>query len=307
MAHGWPFHFLTHEEPPDLTAVVNEKISPWSVGDTPEVDGWKLAANVAIVLSGSLLLGWLAHRHQAKHGFRFTLGNLAVLMLLLGCVMGYGTYRYRLHQAQLAAIDTPGAYASVLEWQPFGPYWLRLLTGDQAWSWGDLLVSIDPVHSRDIDSFPGKHSIQVISPQQIDYDDLPAFADYPNLKGLNFGFVDFKGETAYDDNGNLFSTPLVQRIAACPTLEGINFFRVDVTDADVKVISTLPNLKHLDLSENPRVTNAGLAHLKSMSSLRLLVLWNTEVTDEAVKQIQAELPQCEIEWDGMLYEDIDLP
>ena len=44
----------------------------------------------------------------------------------------------------------------------------------------------------------------------------------------------------------------------------------------------------------PKVTDAGLVHLKGMTNLRVLDLAYTKVTDAGVKDLQAALPKCRI-------------
>ena len=47
---------------------------------------------------------------------------------------------------------------------------------------------------------------------------------------------------------------------------------------------------------NTKVSDAGLEHLKEMKELRYLGLTGTNVTDKGVKELQAALPDCKIEW-----------
>ena len=49
----------------------------------------------------------------------------------------------------------------------------------------------------------------------------------------------------------------------------------------------------LDLSMTP-VTDAGLEHVKSLTSLEVLNVRKTAVTAQGVKDLQGILPQCEI-------------
>jgi len=44
------------------------------------------------------------------------------------------------------------------------------------------------------------------------------------------------------------------------------------------------------------VTDAGLVHLKELTSLQMLNLSNTKVTDAGVKELQAAFLNCRIKW-----------
>lgn len=301
VAHGWPFRFLKHLGPPSVAANWGKPLSPWGIGVSPEVHWWKLTANIAIVLFSSLLLGWLAKRHLTKYGYGFGLANVGLLLLLIGCVLGYGTYRYRLQQAQLRVISSAinSEEATSLEWEPFGPYWLRSLTGNKFWNWGDRLVAIYAEHVDDIETFPGRSTIKVLRLGDINLDEPPSLAGYTRLAALDLTWSSHFSDEPPDAHGDDNLQPLMHEIAKCQTIEGLNLYDNGVTDRDVEVLSTLPKLKHLDLSDNNRITDVGLIHLGSIKSLRMLGLWGTQVTKQGVEKLQAELPNCEINWEGM--------
>lgn len=302
VAHGWPLRFVKHLGPPAVPANWGKPLSPWGIGISAEYAWGKLAANMALIVLVSFLLGWLANRHVTKYGYRFGLANLALLLLVVACVLGYGTYRYRLQPAQLQAIASEDVHESTtyLEWEPFGPYWLRSLTGDKLWQWGDRLVAIEPVNSADIDAFPGKSSVKVIRLEEFNLDHPPRLADYPNLIGLDAYFVHFTWDSPeYDNDDELRRKTFLHTVSQCETLEGINFYDFDLKDADLKQLSKMPNLRHLALASNGDITDAGLVHLASLKSLQVLDLFGTEVTQKGVEKLQAELPDCEIQWEGM--------
>ena len=59
--------------------------------------------------------------------------------------------------------------------------------------------------------------------------------------------------------------------------------------------NTQPTSKLLENQEFTQVTDAGLEHLKGLTSLRSLQLHRIQVTDEGVKKLQQALPKCWIE------------
>lgn len=246
------------------------------------------------------MLGWLTQRHITKYNFRFGLSHIAVLLLAIGCVLGYGTYRYRLQQAQLDITFPSGdtEEAAYLEWAPFGPFWLRSLTGDKFWSWGDRLLAAEPHGFQEIETFPGKSTILVLRPNAINLDEPPSFKGYHRLLAIDLRHTHHIGFGPPDDDGDVNLIPLMREIAKCQTLQGLNFYDNGVTDRDLEELRTMPNLKHLELSGNDRITDAGLVHLASIKSLQKLGLQGTDVTKAGLAQLEAELPNCYIHWDG---------
>jgi len=74
----------------------------------------------------------------------------------------------------------------------------------------------------------------------------------------------------------------------------------EVTDAGMEHLQGMNNLKWLNISHT-KVTEAGLKHLKSMTNLQTLFICclyqadgRKKVSDEAVRELQEALPNCEI-------------
>ena len=66
-----------------------------------------------------------------------------------------------------------------------------------------------------------------------------------------------------------------------------------VTDAGLEHLKGLTSLQRLYL-DRTNVTDAGLEHLKGLTSLQMLYLSGSHVTDEGVKKLQKALPNCQI-------------
>jgi Leucine-rich repeat (LRR) protein len=66
-----------------------------------------------------------------------------------------------------------------------------------------------------------------------------------------------------------------------------------LTDAGLVHLKGLTSLQRLTLS-GTKVTDAGLVHLKGLTSLKMLSLQKTKVTDAGVKDLQSALPKCYI-------------
>lgn len=67
-----------------------------------------------------------------------------------------------------------------------------------------------------------------------------------------------------------------------------------VTDSGLEHLKGLTKVESLILWDS-KVTDAGLTHLVGLTNLRWLVLWETKVTDAGVKKLQQALPNCKID------------
>ncbi len=75
-------------------------------------------------------------------------------------------------------------------------------------------------------------------------------------------------------------------------------FRVDlrdtqITDAGLEHLKGLTSLKQLDLRDT-QITDAGLVHLKGMTILKTCYLYDTKITDSGLAEIKAALPKCTV-------------
>lgn len=77
-------------------------------------------------------------------------------------------------------------------------------------------------------------------------------------------------------------------------IRNLSFFTVNVNDADLKHLSSLPAIEGLDLV-GTSVTDAGLAHLAPLQTLRYLGLGGTGITGKGIRQLQ-HLPNLERLW-----------
>ncbi len=67
-------------------------------------------------------------------------------------------------------------------------------------------------------------------------------------------------------------------------VDSVYFTRVGITDADLKLLKGLENLKKLSLSHS-RITDAGLKRLQSLASLVQLHLADTKITDAGLEHL----------------------
>lgn len=291
MVHGWPLTFLIHRQdlPPGY------RPSAWRIGRILEFRPLYLMINIAVLLLGSVAMGRIVHRHIQQNRWRFRLIHLMAAMMCVSIGLAFIGYRFRIHRAQIA-LAAQGGHLFVIDWQPFGPYWLRSLTGARYWSWGDLMVEADIDHSDEITNLPGKASIEVLDIFTVRPDTMPSLDDYHNLLAINMSQVNHDGLDSLGGRDPPF-WPCLRVIARRDSIQGLNLHDAGVTDRGLQELARMPNLKNLELAYSMGVTDDGLVHLASIRSLKVLGLQDTGVTEQGVKRLQAALPHCIINWE----------
>jgi hypothetical protein len=83
-------------------------------------------------------------------------------------------------------------------------------------------------------------------------------------------------------------------LQAFPRLAALQFKSTKITDAGLAHLKSLPQLRSVSL-ENAAITDAGLAHLKALTHLEDLNLKGTRVTDAEVQEFQKALPHVKME------------
>ena len=73
----------------------------------------------------------------------------------------------------------------------------------------------------------------------------------------------------------------------------VNLSRTQITDAGLKEVAKLQNLRDLVLIDT-QITDAGLKDIAKLQQLRRLRLSNTKITKAGVAELQKALPKCKI-------------
>jgi eukaryotic-like serine/threonine-protein kinase len=81
-------------------------------------------------------------------------------------------------------------------------------------------------------------------------------------------------------------------------LASLNLNNTQISDRGIESLIGLAKLKNLTLI-NTQIGDSGLEPLKSLTSLATLNLRRTKVTASGIAGLQAALPQCKLEWDGI--------
>jgi Leucine-rich repeat (LRR) protein len=103
---------------------------------------------------------------------------------------------------------------------------------------------------------------------------LTALANLPKLNTLSLS------KTHLDE------ADLVQ-ISKMKTLKSLNLNHSDIGDEDCRILAQMNGLEQLKIGQNPRVTDKGVAYLKSLKTLKLLDLNKTSITDKCVVSLKS--------------------
>jgi hypothetical protein len=85
-----------------------------------------------------------------------------------------------------------------------------------------------------------------------------------------------------------------QALPAFPKLATLQIKSAKITDAGLAKLKSLPHLRSLWL-ENAPITDAGLAHLHGLTELQSLTIKGAKITDAGLQQLQTALPQVKVE------------
>lgn len=88
----------------------------------------------------------------------------------------------------------------------------------------------------------------------------------------------------------------LRRLAALPNLATFRFGSDHVTDAGFAHLAAMPALRHLIITRAP-VTDGALQHLRGMEKLESLYLADTpRITEGGLAELRSALPQLHIHW-----------
>jgi hypothetical protein len=98
----------------------------------------------------------------------------------------------------------------------------------------------------------------------------------------------------YDDLDDGIVKSLVEALQAFPGLAALQLKSPKITDAGLAHLRGLPQLRRLTV-ENAPVTDAGLAYLKALARLEEVTLKGTRVTDAGLEELRKALPGVRVE------------
>jgi serine/threonine protein kinase len=178
-----------------------------------------------------------------------------------------------------------------------------------------ILVLRFQLTSSAVDSLGRFSNLESLScmAEQTDSDTLGRLRGLPKLKGLGLVSLGKAGpltDEAIDDlctlelttigiyRSRIVDARLAGKLANMPRVEHIDLPGSQVDDEIIAVLAQgTAKLITLDISGNP-VTDAGLAHLKTKTTLRVLRVGFTKVTEAGARKLSDALPKCKIELGG---------
>jgi hypothetical protein len=100
-----------------------------------------------------------------------------------------------------------------------------------------------------------------------------ALRSLPHLQKLVVGKAAFKPEA-------------VTAISYCKELRYLGLTDCGITDGELLSLKRLTLLEHLTLSDNPKVTDKGMASVKALERLQVLYLANTGITNKGLAELK---------------------
>jgi hypothetical protein len=103
----------------------------------------------------------------------------------------------------------------------------------------------------------------------------------------------------YINSKNITNKSLIY-IGLLKNLGELDLRHTSITNNGLKHISNL-QLNELYL-DNTAITRDGLKHILGMNSLESISLFGNKITKEDVKWLEEKMPQCDVKWDGGVYD-----
>ncbi len=211
-----------------------------------------------------------------RRWFQFSLRTLLIVVVLIGCGMGWlgpKVYNARRQRAVVAAIrQLGGKVAYDYEFNAQGEpapnlesprkAWLHALVGD------DFVGSVYEVSFDD----PANHPLSDA--------DLKLVGELTQLRTVGLSGIPITGAG-------------LEHLKGLTQLKQLDIDGTEVTDAGLQQLQGLTQLEVLSLSFT-KITDGGLQYLHGLTKLSDLYLGDTQVTDAGVATLQKALPNCHI-------------
>ena len=293
--------------------------------------GWGKGVAVLIAVEGTagLLLCVVACRVFIKSQFGLRTLLLTVVVVAVPCGwMGRELERAR-HQREL--VERVSRYNYLDGGQRLVPKWLRKSLGEDFFAELEGVVLEDSETHASLTHLRGLTNLRslYLMGTPVTDDGLAHLRGLKNLRFLDLtgtkitdaGLSHLRGLTnlqSLDLTGTKITDAGLAHLRELTNLSLLKLTGTKITDAGLAHISELTNLRSLYLYGTPvtgvglahlreltnlqtlglngtQVTDDGLVHLQGLKNLQFLYLSGTQVTDERVRQLQADLPECQMD------------
>ncbi len=126
---------------------------------------------------------------------------------------------------------------------------------------------------------------------------IDEFNRMPHLKAVYIdgtqirqnGLVDYKYLRNCEELGIGRVGPVykvLKKLQGSPAVQVLSLDDSELTDEQLKIVATLPNLWHLNIEHNRKITNQGFKNLLPLKKLRLLYIAGSNITPEIIPEIK---------------------
>jgi hypothetical protein len=249
-----------------------------------------------------------------RRGLRLSVRGLVILVLLIGCWLGWEVHQAQVQREAVAAIRRVNGNVEYNLDPSRSPGWLRWLADRIGLDYVSHVVRVDlvgvgpdgPATGAELDHVVRLARIEQLELWESSVNDsrLADLEGLTRLRSLGLhktrvgdkGLANLKGLPALRSlwlNRSAVTDAGLVHLEHRTDLEALALRETSVTDAGLVHLKGLMNLKSLFLG-GTQITDAGLVHLTGLKRLRSLEVGNTRVSDTALRELHKALPNLKI-------------
>lgn len=185
-------------------------------------------------------------------------------------------------------IDWSGPIEQRVIRQKGGPLVLRQLLGDGLFKVCDRVIQIDASGAQLAHVVNLRH-LKVVHLHSVSNRQMALLADLPELEALDMTFVDVNCEGSDSVRYDEILEEHYLRLPPMPKLRGLNLWEATYFRGDG--LENIPSIEVLDLS-GTQVSDESAAPIMSLKNLKVLLLYDTLVSDACIARLRDAMPHC---------------
>ena len=302
--HGWPLVYL-QREPVSLNQSPIWRLSCWNVWDGVRYFKplWLILdslAGLAVALAVTFFFERWRRRRQRL--LQFHISDLLILTGLISLAGAFVAWNRSEYMAEQTALETMEEYESSgvtsaggvndrIEWQPGGPTWLRRLVGDRLFESSNRVALLEATEN-DLEHAVHLRQLKVVRLWSASNEDMKLLGRLPQLEALDmlYARVTDKEQRIVDEDGTYDFVEAYFELPRLPQLRGLNLYGATFRGDGLR---NIPSVEVLDLSDTD-VGDDSIPALASLTKLKELSLYNTEISEDGLRQLRQALPTCEV-------------